>query len=381
MSNSEDVYIDFASKISFLEFIQDEFRCVNIPVEELKQEISLLESREQWNINDLSEYVKKYPRSFIIFQAVFQLLRFTNAQLIHFVFDVAKLNSSNISAIYEYMILNIKYDLEFRKVFLRMIAHGLEYDDFIADVERYGKKYLIATFKLAVSKYIDRVAGSFDILEARITKREFSDFSIRFSNYLLNNLKLNETLDTINIKKYLQNKRVPLDTKSLHGNYPKIKITKILESNGYKNIDSILDEAGIHTLKHDLQQQIGKSLLSSGGKIFCTERCVEEVVKPMDRRLKKFDLIIFSNHKPKHLFEMNFYSTEGTKIGINQNEYVGLNEYIKNRFPDCKFHWITDGNYWLTTQGKTRFLNLLDHFDEVLNINIFAERINTSGVM
>ncbi|MBU4509929.1 hypothetical protein KJ830_02655, partial [bacterium] len=61
--------------------------------------------------------------------------------------------------------------------------------------------------------------------------------------FLLNNLKLNETLDTINIEKYLRNKRIPLDTKSLHGNYPKIKIGKILESNGYKNIDHLLNNA------------------------------------------------------------------------------------------------------------------------------------------
>lgn len=95
-----------------------------------------------------------------------------------------------------------------------------------------------------------------------------------------------------------------------------------------------------------------------------------------DNKLKKFDLIIFSDYKPKHLFEMNFYSTGGTKIGINQNEYIDLNELIKMEFSDFKFYWITDGNYWLTTQGKARFLSLLHHFDKIFNINIFAEQVN-----
>jgi DpnII restriction endonuclease. len=328
MPNPEDVYIEFASKVSFLEFIQDEFRHANIPVEELRQEISLLESRKQWNINDLSEYVKNYPRSFIIFQEVFQLLRFTNAQLIHFVFDVVKLNSLNINAIYEYMILNLKYDFKFREIYLKAISPRLKYDDFIAHVEQYDKRYLIATFKLAISKYIEKIVKNFSILEARIRKNEFEDFSIRFSNYLLNNLKLNDTLDAIHVEKYLQNKRIPLDAKSLHGNYPKIKIIKILESNDYKNIDCILKETGIHILKHDLRQQIDTSVLNKD-KIFCTERYIERIVKPRDNKLKKFDLVIFSNYRPKYLFEMNFYSTEGTKIGINQNEYVDLNEFIK----------------------------------------------------
>ena len=375
MENPEDIYIDFASKVSFLEFIQDEFRRANIPVREMDKEISLLVAKKQWSITDLSDYVKENPRSFIIFQEIYQLLRFTNAQLIHFVFDIAKLNSLNIDAIYEYMILNLKCDVEFRKIYLNTIKRNLEYEEFIAKIEQYDKKYLIAIFKFAVSKYITKIVRKFSILEARITKSEFEDFSIRFSNYLLNNLKLNETLATINVEKFLQNKRIPIDTKSLHGNYPKIKIIKILESKGYTNIDDILSNNGIRTLKHDLQQQISTFLINNE-KIFCTERYIEGIIKAKDNKPKKFDLIIFRNHKPKYLFEMNFYSTEGTKIGINQNEYIDLNNYIQKNFSDFEFYWITDGNYWLTTQGKTRFLNLLRYFDKILNINIFAEYLN-----
>ena len=157
MSNSEEVYIDFASKISFLEFIQDEFKDADIPIEKFSQEINLLESEKKWNIGNLSEYVKKYPRSFIVFQNIFQLLRFTNAQLIHFAFDIVKLNSLNINAIYEYMILNIKYDLEFRKMYLKTIDSALDYNTFILNLEQYDKKFLVASFKLAISKYINKI--------------------------------------------------------------------------------------------------------------------------------------------------------------------------------------------------------------------------------
>lgn len=375
MKNPDDIYIDFASKISFLEFIQDEFRSANIPIKELEREISLLTAKRQWNITDLSDYVKANPYSFIIFQEIFQLLRFTNAQLIHFVFDIAKLNSLNIDAVYEYMILNLKYDIEFRKIYLNTIEHNLGYDDFIAKIDQYEKKYLIAVFKFAVSKYINKIVNNIDILKSRTTKSEFEDFSIRFSNYLLNNLKLNETLAAIDVEKFLQHKRIPLDTKGLHGNYPKIKITKILESNGYTNIDNMLNKEGIRILKHDLQQQIASSLINNK-KIFCTERYIEGIIKTKDNKPKKFDLIIFNNNVPKYLFEMNFYSTEGTKIGINQNEYIDLNNYIQKNFSNFLFYWITDGNYWLTTQGKARFLNLLRYFDKILNINIFAEHLD-----
>ncbi|MEW6104480.1 MAG: DpnII family type II restriction endonuclease [bacterium] len=374
MRNPDDIYIDFASKISFLEFIQDEFRNANIPTKELEREISLLVAKKQWNIADLSDYVKANPRSFIIFQEIFQLLRFTNAQVIHFVFDIAKLNSLNIEAIYEYMVLNLKYDSNFRKIYLNSINPDLKYDDFVARIEQYNKKYLIAVFKVAVSKYIDKVVKKFEILKERITKSEFEDFSIRFSNYLLNNLKLNEFLASIDVEKFLQNKRIPIDTKSLHGNYPKIKVIKLLENSGYTNIDSLLNKNGIRVLKHKLQQEIISSLPTK--KIFCTERYVDGIIKIKDNKLKKFDLVIFSHNLPKYLFEINFYSTEGTKIGINQNEYIDLNNYIRNNYSNFQFYWITDGNYWLTTQGKSRFLNLVRFFDKILNINIFAEHLD-----
>jgi len=375
MKNPEEIYLDFASKISFLEFIQEEFRKADIPVNKFKKEISLLMAKKQWNIDALSDYVKNNPHSFIIFQEIFQLLRFTNAQLIHFVFDIVKLNSNNINAIYEYMILNLKHDVEFRNIYLKLIDSNLKYEDLIANLNKYSKKYLVANFKVTVSQYISKIVKNFNILKKRITKSEFEDFSIRFSNYILNNLQLNKILAAIDVEKFIQNKKIPVDIKTLHGNYPKIKIKRILEDNGYHNIDGILNNYGIRTLKHKLNLQIDTGLIKNN-KIFCTERFIEGIIKTRDNKPKKFDLIIFSNYRPKYLFEINFYSTEGTKIGINQNEYIDLNTYIKNNFSNFKFYWITDGNYWLTHSGKTRFINLLNYFDKILNINLFAEYLS-----
>lgn len=370
----EDTYYDFASKISFFEFIQDEFKVAEIPVNEFKEELNHLTKKKQWNITELSDYTKQYPRSFIIFEQMFQLTRFTNVQLIHFIFDVAKLNSTNINALYEYMILNLKHDAEFRKIYLKMIEKGLEYDDFISNIDKYDKKFLIATFKSSVTKYINRIQKKFNILEARIQKSEFEDFSIRFSNYLLDNLKLNEMLESINVEAYLKNKRIPVDTKGLHGNYPMIRLNEILKEKGYTNIDDILAENKIKTLKHDLSQQMSTHFIEKG-KFYCTEKYVEGIVKPKDDKPKKFDLIIFDDYMPKYVFEMNFYSTTGTKIGINQNEYVDLNGFIQKNYSDFEFYWITDGNYWLTSDGKSRYFNLLQYFDKIFNINTFGEHL------
>lgn len=377
-------YVDFASKISFLEFIHEEFKIAKIPVEELKKEISLLLSKKQWNVDDLSDYIKENPRSFIIFQGIFQLQRWTNAQLIHFIFDVARLNSLNIDAIYEYLILNLKYDPEFKKVYLKiksmnkLMNSGSKDEGTFNNITADDKKYMVATFKFAILKYIDKIAKDPSILESRISKSEFADFSIRFSNYLISNLKLNEMLTTINVVEYLQNKRIPVDTKAVHGNYIKKKIIEVLERKGYVNIDGILKKNKVKTLGHDLEYQIRGLMNNKNNNAFCTEKYVEGVINPKNKKPKKFDMIIFDNYKPKYLFEMNFYSTEGTKIGINESEYIDLNTFIKDNFKDLEFCWITDGNYWLTPNGRKRFLNLLQHFNKVFNINTFAEYINNS---
>jgi len=118
INDTEKTYIDFASKISFFEFVQEEFRKSDLDLNALREELSLLKSKKIWNISDLSDYVKKYPKSFLIFQEIVQLLRFTNAQLIHFAFDIDRLNSINLEAIFEYMIFNIKHDEKFRKLYI-----------------------------------------------------------------------------------------------------------------------------------------------------------------------------------------------------------------------------------------------------------------------
>lgn len=373
MINAEETYIEFASKISFLEFVQEEFRPANLPVDNLRAEISLLSSKECWNITDLSDYVKGNPKSFSVFEALFQLQRFTNVQLIHFLFDIAKLNSPNVEPIYEYMVLNLKHDYAFRRVYLTLLRPEMSYEEFTSQLDTLDKKRLIATFKMSVSKYINKISKNFEVAECRIVKQAFEDIPIRFANYLLSNLRVNEALASIDVEKFLRNKRIPLDIKGIHGKYAKLKIMEYLDNKGYRNIDGLLRQQHIKTLKLASDNSF---VPQDGEKYYCTEKYVEGIAKP-DGKPKKFDLIIFSNKKPVYLFEINFYSTEGTKIGINEGEYVGLNNFIRENVPQCSFYWVTDGNYWLTPQGKSRFINLLRRFDQILNINTFAEKVES----
>ena len=208
-----------------------------------------------------------------------------------------------------------------------------------------------------------------------MTSEKFLDVSERIAEYLIKNLHLNDILRAIKIKVYLATKRVPIDTKSIHGNFGKIKITKILEKHNFVNADILFNKANIKILSNDLNKiEILRGLKEKF--VFVTERYIEGIDKRKDKKPKKFDFVLLYDLKPKIVIETNFYSTAGTKIGINQGEYIDLNEDIKKNHKNLVFIWLTDGNYWLTSEGKNRLLNLYNYFgDYILNYNLFDKQL------
>jgi len=86
--NKEERYLKFASSISFFEFIQEEFNSKGLNVLDYKKEIQVIESGKINNLEDLKEKIKDYPRIFDVFEQIFQLYRFTNTQLINFLFNI-----------------------------------------------------------------------------------------------------------------------------------------------------------------------------------------------------------------------------------------------------------------------------------------------------
>ncbi len=380
MNNNElnKNYIEFASKISFFEFgTQNEYRPALIDVKKFSSTINRLQANNAWNIDSLSDYITKYPESFKLFEGLFRLERFSNAQLIHFIFDTVKLNSNNTDTVYEYAILNLKCDVILRKKFLDLISkefgYKIEYENIISNNKTLPKEVIVAYFKMTVNIYAIEVDKEPNYLEKRIKKEQFNDSAIRIANYILNTLQLNEFLKVVKIKDFLNIKQIPADTKSIHGNFLKTKLTNILHNARIENIDDRLKELNITVLP----ETINELDLKQGQRYYCTEKAIKGVTKSSNNKLKKFDIIIIVNNKPKHLFEINFYTTGGTKIGINENEYVDLNEDIIKE-GKYNFHWITDGNYWLSKQGKERYLNLIrkQKFENIYNANMFEESLS-----
>lgn len=386
MTKEDDVkYLEFASNISFFEFIQEEFKDRSFDTSNYITEIEILEDKNQWNIKELSQFLIENPKSFEIFEEVFQLIRFTNTQLIHFLFNIKILNGIEKQDILLYLKNNLKFDKLFQKQYLKEsnksdfqisfnnIEHAIYFLDNKRDKESI--EYAMFLFKCTVFSYIRQAIKNVKIIHTRISNPHFTDVADRIAEYLIMNLRLNNILKCYSIKEFLENKMIPGDTKSIHGNFGKIKISEILDKHDFINADIHFKRNNINTIGDDFLQSL--SLQDLKGKYaYVTEKYVKGIIKKKDGKLKKFDFILLYDLKPKILIETNFFSTSGTKIGINQNEYIDLYENIINDHRKFTFLWITDGNYWLTTDGKNRMINLYRYFeDNVLNYNLLDQRL------
>jgi hypothetical protein len=376
MSDLNNEYVAFAANVSFLELGREEFGSALIDPSKYDEEIRILGSRSDWAPESLSEFIRLHPGSFKVLEAVLQQQRFTHAQLIHFFFDVVKMNSLNVDSVYQYALLNIDHDRNLLgqcEKALKELASGVTLSELRRSDKDEHRRMVVAVFKMAVSKHAKKIAKDPEILKLRVCDPVFKESSYRLSDYVIHRLRLNDLLGCTDLQALLKAKRAPLDTKGMHGDYGKMKVAEVLERNGYLNIDAILNGNGLKTLKSDVSEQLGDKL--PRGKLFCTERFVEGIIKPKEKKPKKFDVIIFTGSKPRHLFEVNFYTTSGTKIGINEGEYVDLREAI-GVTKEYEFHWITDGNYWLSPGGRERYERLLSEFGSIYNINTFEANLN-----
>jgi len=370
MNDLDLKYLEFASSISFFEFYQKEYKDPHFKTEEYQVEINRLLQKIIWAPKELSLFLRQYPKSYEIFQEIFQLQRFTNTQLTHFLFDISILNSIDTKLILKYLEINLKNDILFNKIFIDNIKeysviHFEKVQDIynIIDKEAYNTSTtneLVFLLKLSIQNYIDKASKSVIIIHNRIINDKMADVSKRIASYIINNLNLNEIQKCISLDEYLRNKRMPIDTKSIHGNFGIYKISRILERNGFANNNGISN----------------KTLDELKSKFSYSRETKFHGITKNDGKEKKFDFVLYYDMKPITLIETNFYSTSGSKININDDEYTYLDDEVKLKHPDIKFMWVTDGNYWLTSEGKKRFMKLYKRFENrILNYALFEKEL------
>jgi len=363
-------YIDFASKISFYEFLHEEFKPPHFKTEDYKKEIELL--MPSITIEGLAKKLEEAPKIFDIFEELLQLDHFTDPQYIHFCFDVNLLNNSEESLILKYLANRVfkfengKPNVNFSKIYAKV---SKDY----SGLDRQRIFYAKRTIVRYVGKVGDRTrANKRKILYDHICNS--IETRLRIATYLIENLNALDLLSVLDVGLFLKQKRHPVDPKGLRGRFGTVRISKILAEGGFADITGQVDEK---TLSCESPISTSKEFA------FVREKYLGGINKRKTRKPKKFDFILLHRGIPRTLIETNFFSTSGggTKIGINEEEYTNLHEDIGkfNQSHGCKlsFMWITDGNYWLTTNGESRYNNLSENYFqgdfELLNYNLLRE--------
>ncbi|MDV3278029.1 MAG: type II restriction endonuclease [Nitrososphaerales archaeon] len=376
----EEKYSLFASRVSFFEFRDDlpEFKRSDFDYSRIGDAVSGLQRGVPWQTERLTAFLAKNPQGAQAIEGLFQQFRFSDAQLTHFLFDVKEgLNVDDVNRLYDYAISNIQHDPHCQDLVLQEARASsgslVTLDDLLTNSKRLGREMVVGIFKIVVSKYVSEASKEFGVFSRRMTSTQFG-VADRLADYSIRVLKLNDLLGAVNGIKYLENKQIPRDTKGLHGEYAQRRVEQALIAGKFRSLEPSLVKLGIGSLLPKMID-LGRVGLDPQGRYFCAQKMVEGVGE-LNGKEKRFDFVLVVGGIPKHLFEVNFYATTGTKIGINEQEYVILHDVVKKK-TQFEFHWITDGNYWLSPGGKRMFLRLLERFGEVYNLNTFAENLNS----
>lgn len=368
-------YPSFASKVSFYEFLDDEFKQPHFQVKNYTKEIELLTT--SISIETLAKSLEKYPKAIDVLEELFQLDHFTDSQFIHFCFDVNILNNADEKLLFSY-IQNQIFNFE----------NGTPNKDFLSIYRKISNNHdaidLDAAFytKRAIVTYVNRLCDRSKPEKRSILYNHIASSistRCRIAQYIIENLNGKSVLSAVDVRAFLEIKRHPIDSKGLKGRFGHKKIQKILVEGGFEDVSALIKDREIPLKGITLPDEELPEFS------FVKEKYVEGVAKRKTRKPKKFDFVILHNGLPRLLIETNFYSTSGggTKIGINEGEYTDLHSDIQKlnntKKTNMRFMWVTDGNYWLSKDGESRFSNLKENYFqndlELLNFNLLKSHI------
>jgi len=366
--NKNQRYVNIVASISFYDLSQDEFKNV-FDVDQYLTEVRGLSERTKWDVQSLSQLLKKDPKVYTAMTFIFRDIKFSNSQSISFMFDVNILNSNNKEKIIDYLIFNLENDPYFKQLFMKtLFVKNLDVSkirDFIKNEQNYNT--YLAAFKETVKSYIEKQ----NFIEKRLSNDKFADVRERISVYFINKLGFSNILESVKLENYLRLRKRPRDVRTTHGDFGQEQVKNILLKGNFLNIDSELKKNNITTLEDFIERahQI-KSLDELKNFCFATQLKSKKILTNK-KKPKKFDFVLMYNLKPKILIETNFYEGGGTKIGINIEEYMDLKKVVNQM--EFRFIWITDGPFWTETSGKAELFTLFDEYDEdeLFTYNLF----------
>lgn len=376
----EKQYTRFAGLVHFLDPSRDEEeRPLKMDLKSYEDILTRLDEKHEFSTDELADLFKTHPKAIDLFELILQQSNFTTAQRTFLMFDLSRLNSSSVDEALGYILQTLREDEKLRKDFQKegLFESGLEIDLDRLDDER--KHILLADSKRLIATFCEKK----DPVRLQQRLNMSAPLRRRAADYLIDKRALNSVLAGVLPRTFLQKKRVPVDSKSAHGKYAITMLKGILESDEFQHRDDL--GSCIRRTGHSQKSLADSSAVFS----YSTEREVESLsskgasisgqsATTGKKTAKRFDFVLLYEQEPKVVIETNFYTTSGSKIGINEKEYVALHRHIAQTERGLRFIWITDGSYWLTSTGKDSFFKLAPSFGEdLMNLALFAKSLRS----
>ncbi len=337
------------SNVSVYDFRFKEYYPLEIDLATRK---ALARLQEIKNINEesLSSFLGGSPEVLFGIESLLRDQKFRNGQWIHFLFDVETLNRQPDDALKAMIRFNLTNDANLRDTCGNMagseaVRRGLALGTF-PNTET-GWQVLIGAFKRSLLPYV----AKHNAIRARLANPKFAWDRRRIARYLIQELELPQLLQAVDLEGYLKWKKRPRDTKTMHGTYGQERLKEALETSGFVKVGT--DEAA---LQYQPQARIPGIETKQG-------------------RNKIFDALLLFRREIRAAIETNFYESEGTKIGINVDEYIDLAANVRS-VAGRAFLWVTDGPVWLTPNRRRTLEQLYDRLDgQVYNYNTLRREL------
>lgn len=299
----------------------------------------------------VEKQLQRKPRTFLFLMYLFRHIRFTNVELLHFMFEQDKMDELeyfrsllNSSAMFRTRVQNMLGRPPWKKWF----SISSKKDRLHAVLESDPEKDQVALYLF--KKVSDMFCSNGRISEAFWLERVRSDEQVRrrIAEFIVERENLAHVVDSgMVLPLFYRNvsMRNVEQVKAKRGQIGPARIEQALKQKGFsrKNFDGLTN---IHEVAEDLRTRRH------------TERLIYTTEKKWDSdafgRPKVFDFLLCSGSRLHYVIETNYFTTSMSKIGEVVDNFEDLDTACRDE--DFDFLYITDGIGWFSLYGKVKKL-------------------------
>lgn len=281
-------------------------------------------------IDRVAELIRKDPRNFLVLTHLHRQLRFTNLELIHFLFDRNRIDS------FEYYNTLLKTDAAFQRQFAKTTS-SQSWNSYVGAIDsaKPDKATILASFKKTVTNYLGSESTCWPLWKARIENDQ--TVSHRITEFVVKNEDLKRLIETDSVKTSLERSLRTINVEIVkrdRGEYGSRKVIGILEAAGFvfEPFSSIKDV-----------EELGSFLESQSTLLRKPHEYVYTREKRWEEEEKRFDFILVAKNRIQFVIEMNYFTTSMSKIREVVRHFMELKRACREKY---RLIYITDGMGW-----------------------------------